>query len=273
MYRSNMNHNVLTALALFGTNYRLILVEHVNTRMTSLGKIWKIMRYFAYRRAAKVISVSAGVDSCFWWVPKHKRAVIYNPVTLIENGSAGPSLRLPSDPQRKWLVGVGRLIHQKGFDLLISAFQRVSSRHPSWQLLILGDGELRPQLEQLVQQLGLSGRVRFPGIIGNPYSVIRGCDLFAMASRYEGFPYALLEAMAAGLPVVYTDCPSGPNEIIRHEHDGILVLNGNVEAFAETLDRLMSSSAERQRLAANAREVRNRFALQKITENWEAVLQ
>ncbi len=217
--------------------------------------------------------MSHGVDRCFTWLPERQRTVIHNPLIAIEDDQATLGLPVAGVPQdRKYITAMGRLTFQKGFDLLLAAFQMVADKHQDWQLLILGEGELRPELENLRESLGMTDRVLLLGIIKCPSRVLRCSALFVMASRFEGFPYALLEAMACGLPVIYTDCPSGPREIIRNEIDGVLVPNGDVPSLAATMDRLMSDETERKRLAARAPEVAERFSLGKIIGIWEALL-
>src|SRR6267142_6615364 len=139
--------------------------------------------------------------------------------------------------------------------------------------MIIGDGELRGELEELTTRLGLSSRVKFSGLLADPGPSLRSSKLFVMASRFEGFPYAALEALASGLPVIYTDCPSGPREIIRDGIDGLLVPNGDVSGLANAMERLMSNPEERGRLSARAPEVLARFGTDRIIAQWEELFE
>jgi len=170
------------------------------------------------------------------------------------------------------VLSVGRFVPQKGFDILLDAFARVSDRYPYWVLTILGDGPLRRDLEAQRDRLGLTERVRLPGAASNLTPYLHKADVFVMASRYEGFPMVLCQAMACGLPVIYTDCPSGPREIIRNGVDGLLVPNEDVEGLAAAMEALISDEKKRERLAMHAREIIERFNLPTIMERWEAML-
>ena len=266
--------SILTLISLTKTSYPVLVSEQNNPCMSYIysGRLWEKLRRLTYPNAAMVISTSKGVDDYFDWLPKTKKAVIYNPLAPINDDLNTTNLIKGADQNKKWIVAMGRLIYQKGFDILLSAFQKIANRHSNWQLLILGEGELRLELENLRENLGLTDRVLFPGSISNPFPILKKSKLFVLSSRFEGFGNVLIEAMACGLPVISTDCPSGPREIIRHEVDGILVPNENVEALAAAMERLMSDEQELQRLATHAPQVTERFSLEKATENWEAVI-
>jgi GalNAc-alpha-(1->4)-GalNAc-alpha-(1->3)-diNAcBac-PP-undecaprenol alpha-1,4-N-acetyl-D-galactosaminyltransferase len=261
--------NVMTILALGRTAIPVIAVEHNDPGMNPAGRIWENLRRRTYPRVRKLVSVSRGVDEQFSWLAAEQRTVIHNPLELLEDGQASDGPGKDTIPRQKWIAAMGRLTPQKGFDLLLQAFAKVAAQHPDWGLMIIGEGELRSELEELSAHLGLSQRVLFAGLLANPLPALRNSQLFAMASRFEGLPYAALEAMACGLPVIYTDCPSGPREIIREGVDGLLVPNGDVAALAAAMDRLMSDNAERARLAARAPEVLERFGADKIVAQWE----
>ena len=258
--------NIMTILAVGRTPIPVIVVEHNDPGMNPAGRIWETLRRRTYPRARRLVSVSHGVDTQFSWLPAEQRTVIHNPLASPENA---PPFNKQMDTGRDWIASMGRLTRQKGFDLLLQAFAKVTGRHPDWRLLIIGEGPLRGELEELRNKLGLTEVVSFAGLLADPSTALRNAKLFVMASRFEGFPYAALEAMACGLPVIYTDCPSGPREIIRDGIDGLLVPNGDVPALAAAMDRLLSDGAERERLAQHAPEVLERFGEDKIITQWE----
>ena len=262
--------NVSVILALLGKNYPIIVTEQNDVQFHSQGMVWETLRSLTYPLCSKVVSVSKGVDRGINLVPS-KRAIIYNPIT-IKDDRTSPSLPPEADSNKNWIASMGRLTHQKGYDLLLSAFHQVADKHPDWQLIILGKGELRKQLEQMRNDLGLLDRVVFTGALSNPFAVLKRAKLFIMASRHEGFGNAHAEALACGLPVIATDCPSGPNEIIRHGIDGLLVANQDVGALARAMETLMSDEQKRQQLALKAPEVVERFGLDPIISKWETLI-
>lgn len=270
LYRTN----ILTLLSLLKTEYPVIVTEHNDPKMSPDQKgWWAKLRRPVYPLAAKVVSVSQGVDQYFEWLPKSKRTVIDNPLQPIKDEKNTISLPKGADPNKKWVIAMGRLDYQKNFELLLSAFHKLVDKHPDWQLFIFGEGVLRPKLEGLVKNLGLTNQVFLPGVTNNPISILKRSELFVLSSRYEGLPLVLLEALACGLPVVSTDCPSGPKEVIQDGVNGVLVPSEDVSTLATAMDRLMSDEGERKRLAKRALEVSSRFSLDVITEKWELLLQ
>lgn len=123
----------------------------------------------------------------------------------------------------------------------------------------------------MAESLGIGGRVGFAGRVANSAERLGQADLFVLSSRYEGFPNALLEAMAVGLPAISFDCPSGPAAIIRQGLDGILVPEGDRDALAAALSDLMSDEGKRARLGQNARSVLERFGMDRILAQWEVL--
>jgi len=189
-------------------------------------------------------------------------------VTTIPNAlpwRVGPPAALTT----KTVLSAGRLVEQKGFDRLIDAFTLVASAHPDWQLHIYGTGEQGRSLRERVAGLGLGEQVRFMGYSDAFADVLRSAAVYAMGSRFEGFPMVLIEAMGAGLPVVSFDCPRGPAEIVVDGVTGHLIPDGDVEAFGRALLQLIADESMRRRMGIAAVERARRYETPAIVTRWE----
>jgi glycosyltransferase involved in cell wall biosynthesis len=173
------------------------------------------------------------------------------PVVGIPNSVPQPSVP-PSDCSRKVVVSAGRMHHIKRYDLLIRAFGMLAADFPDWQLRIYGDGGEAGKLRALVTELGLAGRALLMGGFSPIESEWAKGSVAAVTSSAESFGMTLVEAMRCGLPVVSTDCPVGPREILTDGEDGFLVPNGDVAGIAEGLRRLMADEALRREMSAAA---------------------
>ncbi|MFF3020017.1 glycosyltransferase [Streptomyces sp. NPDC057939] len=177
----------------------------------------------------------------------------------------------PAPRTSKVVASVGRLAFEKGVDLLLDAWADAAPHHPDWVLRIHGAGVEEKALRAHCTSLGLDDCVEWMGSTDDVLGALRGASVFAQASRAEGFPITLLEAMAAGLPVAAFDCAPGVREIVEHGEDGLLARLGNTMELAGHLDALMSDAALRDRLGdAGFRSVR-RFSSDEITDRWEAL--
>jgi glycosyltransferase involved in cell wall biosynthesis len=174
---------------------------------------------------------------------------------------------------RPVVLGAGRFMPQKGFDLLIAAFEQVTAVHPDWRLRIVGRGRLRRELEALIAARGLEGVARLlPGRAAHLDAEMGAASVFVMSSRFEGFPVILLEAMTRRLAVVSFDCPTGPGEIIADHRNGLLVPAGDVDALAGAIRELIADPALRRRLGAAAVETAKGYTMEAVGARWEAVL-
>jgi glycosyltransferase involved in cell wall biosynthesis len=255
--------NVLTLLATRGLAVPVVVSERNNPERQRIRGTWSWLRQRLYATAWCVVTPSRGVLDSFAPGIRRRGRVIPNPVDLTPAA--------PSRPGAGRLVAVGRLVHQKGFDLLLAAFARIAPEHPEWTLTIWGEGEQRAALEASCAHLGLAGRVRLPGITKRPGQWVEQADVLVLSSRYESFGNVITEAMAAGLPVIAFSCPWGPGEILRDGEDGLLVPPEDVGALAAAMRRLILDTDLRRRLGqAAARNVR-RFAREAVIAEWDAL--
>jgi len=198
-----------------------------------------------YPRADAVVAVSKGVaQDLRTLMPqlKPKLTVIYNPVidaALYAKADAPVEHPWFQPNQPPVVLAAGRLVALKGFDTLLRAFARARQQTPA-RLVILGEGPERPHLERLAAELGVAADVDLPGFDPNPFRYMRRAGVFVLSSRYEGLPNVLIQAMACGCPVVSTDCPSGPSEILDGGRYGALAPVDDVEAMAQAIAQALS---------------------------------
>ena len=259
------NVAAITAVKLARTRTRVGILE-VN-RITEAdaynsGSSNRLLRQLArlmYPHADRVFSLSKGVAddvSLHYRIPCEQVHVVYSPVTspsLLKLSAEPIDCPWLNDSALPVLLTVGRLVPQKDHATLLRAFARVRERR-SVRLIILGEGELRCELEDLAKSMGLFEDIAMPGFVSNPFAYMAGTNCFVLSSRWEGFGNVLVEAMACGAPVVSTDCPSGPSEILKEGKFGPLVPVGDDEGLAEAIEQVLesppSSAALRERAAA-----------------------
>ncbi len=259
--------NVLTIMACWNSNIPVIVSEHTYPAFADTGKVWKLLMKLTYHRADLVTLLTQDALPFYPTTQGYRSIVMPNPIItpLVE---VTTEKLLPSPT----LIAIGRLHSVKGFDILIQAFHQIHNKYPDWHLSILGEGSSRPELEELRAKLQLINRVHLPGQVQNVNAHLHQADIFVMSSRSEGFPMALCEAMACGLPVVSSDCPSGPREIIENGVNGVLVVTENVDELANGLDVLMSDPIKRQKLAQAAPQVLKRFGLEQVMVLWKEAI-
>jgi len=199
-----------------------------------------------YPTAKATIAVSEGVARDLVELLSLDRAAVltlYNPITIDDfQVEAEEPLDDPwfAEGEPPVILGVGRLSAQKDFETLVRAFAVVRAQRPA-RLLILGEGTERPRIESLVSSLRLDEAVRMPGFVMNPFKYMKRSSVFVLSSRWEGFGNVLVEAMACGVPVVSTDCPSGPAEILENGKWGRLVPVGDFGALADAVISTLAS--------------------------------
>jgi glycosyltransferase involved in cell wall biosynthesis len=256
--------NVLTVLATLGLRVPVVVQEHIYSSWPPLAAPWRLLRLLTYPVASSVVALTPSALATLGLARGRRGRVVPNPVLPVPPEAVGPA-----DPPV--IVAMGRLVPQKGFDMLLGAFARVAAAHDRWSLEVWGDGPERASLERRRDELGLAGRVTFPGRTSVPYDVLRRASLFVMSSRREGFPMVLGEAMASGVPVVSFDCPSGPRELIRDGIDGLLIPPEDVDALAAGMERVIMDPDLASRLASRAPEVVERFSLASVLERWDGI--
>ena len=242
--------NVVALWATRGLRIPVIISERNQPDRPGLGIVSRLARRLTYPTAASIV---VQTEQIRLWARRHFSVpihVIPNPV-----GVARQNRSCASAASRKRLVAAGRLVRQKGFDLLIDSFSQIARRHPDWTLYIYGEGPDRPALQRQISVLGLNGQVILPGFEFDFHRVLAEADIFVLSSRYEGYPNVLIEALAAGCAVVATNCPGATGEILRDGHYGLIVANESVGDLAAGLNRMLSDETLRGSYARRAPEM------------------
>jgi N-acetylgalactosamine-N,N'-diacetylbacillosaminyl-diphospho-undecaprenol 4-alpha-N-acetylgalactosaminyltransferase len=279
---SVLKHPNLVTLALGGALHRdlPVVVSERDTLSLVLrhdrGRALKrLLHRRLYPRARAVVAISAGVKADLereFGIAGRLIRVIHNPCDADRvRRLAAEDPALPLDPAVPIVVAAGRLSAQKGFDDLLRAFALVARRRVG-RLLILGEGPAREPLIRQAAALGIADRVGMPGFLPNPFPILARARLFVLSSLREGFANVVVEALALGVPVVATDCPSGPGEILRDGIDGRLVPPAAPEALAAAMADLLDDAGQRARLSVAGRTRAEAFAPSVIVPRYEALL-
>ena len=268
LFSSMPDANVAASLAVAGLRSRpgLILREtNSHHHRGDLGWLRRKLIGWAYGRADAVVALSEGVreelvEDCA--LDPGRTVTIHNPVDVAGIAAATQAVKdgiqeVPSNGPL--IVGCGRLHRQKGFDLLIEAFADLDDAKT--RLVILGKGPEREALEALARSKGVADRVLMPGFESHPEKWLAQATLFVLPSRWEGFGHVLVEALAAGVPVVSAWAPHGPADILDDGETGIMVPTGNAAALGAAIDRLLIDKGLRGRLAEAGRKTAERFSL------------
>lgn len=259
---SFMTLSVLAACLCLRIPY--IYADHLDVRYLTYSCKWRVLRNLLLRFASTVTVLSQrDLQFIQHKHPAWRAQVVYNPALAAPaHQSARPDFFKPG---YRYVLAVGRLVAQKGFDRLLEAWGLLEETRTGWRLAIIGQGEDEASLKQQAQAFDC---VDFIPPQSSIFPAYQHADVLAMSSRAEGFPLVLLEAMACGLPAVSFAC-TGPDVIIRNGVDGVLVEPDNIQAFASALARLMQEEPLRRALAARAPEVVERFSLNNYLDAYE----
>jgi len=254
--------NMTTLIATLGLKIPVAISERTDPNFHKLSWFYTWLRFKIYPYCYKLIVQTKSSARYFPRNFQNFICVIPNPV------SAPPIQKMEPSSKVQRLITIGRLEPEKNHATLINAFSKLIKEYPDLTLRIYGEGTERARLETLIHSLGLEEKVRLPGIIQNIHEVLIKGDLFVFPSQYEGFPNALCEAMALGLPVVASNC-SGNIDIVRDGFDGRLFPVGDVDGLCRVLRELLIDHEQRTLLAKNAQDVCNRFHPDRIFKQWD----
>ena len=257
--------NVLAILATRGTGIPIAVSERIHPAKHAIGRLWEQLRRLSYPLADAVVVQTADIAQ---WVSANigrSAEIIPNPAPVIADGL---KVVVSNPAERIEILAVGRLNRQKGFDILIEALSALPGNTPVWHATILGEGPERYALERQITSCGVEDRIALPGVVSDVAPFLAGADIFVMPSRFEGFPNALLEALAWRLPVVATDCPGGSAEILQQGRFGRLVPPDDARSLSTTLSSLMSDAEARAEFSGKSRLALEPFKPETISAVW-----
>lgn len=223
-----------------------------------LSKLWMIQLVRELKKLSVFVSLTN--EDKAKWIELNNAVVINNPLSFFPDKA--------SDCCKKEVIAVGRYIYQKGFDLLIEAWEIVSKKHPDWILKIYGEGDRKIYLNR-TKELNIQDSCVLESAVTNIADKYTESSIFVLSSRFEGLPMVLGEVMSCGVPPVAFTCPCGPKDIIKDGIDGLLVENGNIKELANKICYLIEHEDIRKEMGKQARINSERFKIETISKQWE----
>lgn len=241
-------------------NYRNFEANEANVLKSLFGKLWMAQLVKKLKRLDRMVVLTK--EDAAAWREISRLSVIPNPLPVSE-------VRKTSTLEKKKVIAVGRYAHEKGYDLLLTAWKKVESQHPDWSLYVYGAGERRPYYD-MGEGLGLKN-CHLCDSAQDIWQKYADSSIFVCSSRFEGFGMVIIEAMSCGLPVVSFDCPCGPASLIDNQKNGLLISNGDTDALAEGMIQLIDSPDKRQSFAKAAIEKAALYDINAIGKQWETL--
>jgi GalNAc-alpha-(1->4)-GalNAc-alpha-(1->3)-diNAcBac-PP-undecaprenol alpha-1,4-N-acetyl-D-galactosaminyltransferase len=258
--------NILLTLAGLGLETRIIISERNDPRRQSLGLVWNFLRRFIYPLADLVTANSREVVAALRaFVPEYKLAYLPNPIAEF-------NLPAQDSPDSRLIIAVGRLHYQKAHDILISAFAKVASRYSDWRLEILGEGSERDILQGQIDDLGMNGKITLTGRVTNVAEHLAKASIFALPSRFEGTPNALLEAMSVGVAPVISDTTAGALEYVEDQENGLIIPVEDVDGLANAFFQLIENDTIRRDFAKRSIAKVQHLSLPEVARIWQATI-
>jgi glycosyltransferase involved in cell wall biosynthesis len=265
-----VEQNVLAILAARSLRIPVVASERVHPGAHAIGFVRNTARRLTYPLADAIVVQTSDIADWFATRMNIRAVVLPNPLELASFPTAQRPAKSPSDP--RLIVAIGRLERQKGHDVLIAAFAHVAARFTNWRLDIFGSGSLEQDLRRRIAQAGLESRITLRGVVDDIPNILRSADLFVQASRYEGFPNTIVEALASGCCVIATDSPGATAEILDSDAYGTLVAPNDVDGLAAAMATVMADATLRESYARRAPAATTRYEASTIAARWLELL-
>lgn len=263
----DMGTAMFSSPAIKGTRCKEITWDHFNYTVNASDKARRKGLTAALHTSSKMVLLTKADREMyiqnFSNIPVSFFEQIYNPLTF--------DIDMPTPHSEKRVIAVGRLTPQKGFDYLLSIWQKIEEKHNDWILEIVGSGEDEMSLKNMANDKRLR-HVTFSPPTNDIRSKLAASSIYVLPSRYEGFPMVLLEATAMSLPIVAFDCPTGPSEIVVNDKNGFLVPTFDETLFAIKLDTLISNHELRCMMGIESFKISRQFTFDKIFNKWEKII-
>ncbi|MGL5382545.1 MAG: glycosyltransferase [Culicoidibacterales bacterium] len=254
----------IVILALLGTKTKVVVSERNDPNNFHGKKTTKIISNLLKNYAAGYVFQTQGARTAFGLTRKKVSTVIYNPISVNNIPTRDNSIQ-----RKKEIISVGRLVKQKNQELLIRSFSEVVEIFSEYQLIIYGEGPLRDYLQQIIDDLDMSGNILLAGNKADIFDKMQSAELFVFPSDFEGMPNALIEAMCMGLPVISTDCsPGGAREVIKDKENGILVKVNDKKQMIDAMIYMLEHKNKAEQMAKEAMKIRPNFDSNKIAESF-----
>jgi len=253
----------LLELYLAGVDMKKVIVtEHGS--YYGYNNVYKKLKQFLYPKCKYVVSPTS-MDYEIYKSQNCNAFYIPNPLSFFDDRF--------SSLEQKTVINIGRLTSDKRQDLLLNIWKKITLNHPDWKLKLVGKGELKEQLEQMIKEYNLQKSVEIINPIKNVEDLFLNSSIFSFTSKYEGFGMVLAEAMACGVPCICFDIPSGPRDIIEDHIDGFLIEDNNIEDYTSKLELMMTNDKKRKEMGKKAKQNIQKFLDTKIEEKWNQLLE
>lgn len=251
-----------TAYAIKGTSCKLISWDHFNYSFMLNDKKRIKSKKLAKKYADKLVVLTKDDYN------EHIQRMNFKKEKIIQIYNPSPyKVYKGYNFDNKKFIAVGRITRQKGFDMLLKAWEMVEKECDNWKLEIIGDGEEMTVIKNMITEKNLKG-IDLTGKVENVEDYYKSSSCYVLSSRYEGFPMVLLEAQSFGLPIISFDCKTGPNEIIKNKENGILVKDGDIKELAKNMIEFTKSYNNANIMSEKSLENIKNYSIEKITDSW-----